>query len=119
MKKITKQGMGLFILLALVFLVSGKAEAAGTATEDRTAVVIDGIQYNLTRKNNVTASIDDVRGEQLPSELYVPKKLEYQGETYTIKQFSWGDIERYMTNNGDWNLNVAIQNKRNGIVCTD
>lgn len=113
MKKIIKQGIGFFILLALVFLVSGKAEAAGTATEDRTAVVIDGIQYNLTRKNNVTASIDDVRGEQLPSELYVPKKLEYQGETYTIKQFSWGDIDRYMTKDGDWNLNVAIQNKEN------
>ena len=81
---------------------------AETMEEDRTAVVIDGVKYNLARVNNAIASIDDVRGDALPEELYIPKQLEYKGTTYTVKQFTWGDSVRYFGNNGTWEPDLPI-----------
>ena len=92
MKKIRKYVFACLVLLGVgLFFAAGKPVSA----EDMTAVVIDGIEYNLTRKQYAVASIDRVRGDNLKSEIYIPSSVEYEGTTYRVRQFYWGDMGTY------------------------
>lgn len=109
MKKIKAYAFIMILVFAAVCLLSMKTRVS--AREDRTVVTIDGIQYNLERKNYAIASIDFVRGNGLKTELYIPNQVEYQGETYKVRLFYWGDARIYSNRNYTWADDISISDK--------
>ena len=74
----------LFMLMGLLMLLS-----TGMTVSAKT-VRVGGVDYRLNRRTCVAwASIDDVRGDHLPTQLYIPRKLRYDNVTYKVKGFSW------------------------------
>lgn len=78
--------------MVLLYPVSAKA-----AFVSPFAVTIGGVEYILSEDGKTGAAharIDTVRGENLPSELYIPDKVEYNGKNIRLKVFPG---ERWMT----------------------
>lgn len=92
MKAIKKYTVACFLLLVFGLFLAVKTPVSA---EDLSSVFIDGVEYNLTRPQNAVASIDRVQGDHLKSELYIPSTVEYNGKTYRVRQFYWGDMGTY------------------------
>lgn len=88
-----------FLFMVLLYPVSAKA-----AFVSPFAVTIGGVEYILSEDGKTGAAharIDTVRGENLPSELYIPDKVEYNGKKYQVKSFSWGEMDDYFIDRDD------------------
>lgn len=92
MKKINNYMLTCFFLVVLGLFFTVRIPVSA---EDMSSVYIDGVEYNLTRTQYAVASIDRVRGEHLKNEVYIPSTVEYNGKTYMVKQFYWGDMGTY------------------------
>lgn len=109
--------MGLLMLLCAGMTVS--------AENGKNRVLIKGVEYSFYssgNKHEASASIDDVRGDNLPTELYIPRKIRYNKVTYKVTNFWWDGINKYewwgddenpapVDNDTLWNLNVNIPDK--------
>ena len=88
-----------FLFMVLLYPVSAKA-----AFVSPFAVTIGGVEYILSEDGKTGAAharIDTVRGENLPSELYIPDKVGYNGKKYQVKSFSWGELDDYFIDRDD------------------
>lgn len=109
--------MGLLMLLCAGMTVS--------AENGKNRVLIKGVEYSFYssgNKHEASATIDDVRGDNLPTELYIPRKIRYNKVTYKVTNFWWDGINKYewwgddenpapVDNDTLWNLNVNIPDK--------
>ena len=111
-----------FLFMVLLYPVSAKA-----AFVSPFAVTIGGAEYILSEDGKTGAAharINTVRGENLPSELYIPDKVEYNGKKYQVKSFSWGELDDYFIDPDDpeyylvedsytslWKENITIPDK--------
>ena len=115
----------LLLLLGLLMLLCTGMPASAAVPE---TVLINGVEYRLSPERSVaTAYIDNVRGDNLPTELYIPRKVKYQDVKYKVTDFCWNGPEdpyaprRYLDweigsesplNDDDvWRQNVVIPDK--------
>lgn len=96
-----------------------------SAENGNNSVLIKGVEYGFHSDGNrhtASAFIDDVRGDNLPTELYIPRKIRYNNVTYKVTNFWWdgindyewwGDDENPAPDHHDtlWNLNVTIPDR--------
>lgn len=115
--KTRKKYLHLFIMLLGLLLLFC---AGMTVSADREAqpVMMKGVAYYLNDDHTATAHIDNVRGDDLPTELYIPRKIKHRNVKYKVKSFNWSsDSDKYMDWKmvaGDtvWKRNVAIPDKQ-------
>lgn len=112
------------LLLMLTGLLMLLCAGMTVSAAEKSRVRINNVDYVFYKseegkKTDVVAYIDDVRGSDLPTELYIPKKIKYKNKKYKVSSFVWGDLEeyKYTTAIGQeydkpfWRPNVVIPDK--------
>ncbi|MFR8548972.1 MAG: hypothetical protein ACLVEV_10180 [Lachnospiraceae bacterium] len=115
----------LHLLLAFMGMLMLLCAGMTVSASERPRVRINNVDYvfyknEQGKKPVAIAYIDDVRGSNLPTELYIPKKIKYKKKKYEVESFVWGDLEeyKYTTAIGQepdkpyWRPNVAIPDKK-------
>lgn len=110
MKKGRIVKISLFMVLAVSLLLLKEQEVAAKYAGE---TVINGVKYILDEDNQNTAGayIEDIRGDNLPKELNIPREIMHQGEMYRVTHFSWGDIEDYTYDWEDKDVPEHIRDK--------
>ena len=90
----------LHLLLILTGLLMLLCAGMTVSAAERSRVRINSVDYvfyknEKGKKPVAIAYIDDVRGSNLPTELYIPKKIKYKKKKYEVEAFVWGDLEEY------------------------
>lgn len=115
----------LHLLLMLTGLLMLLCAGMTASAAEKSRVRINNVDYVFYKneegkKPDVVAYIDDVRGSNLPTELYIPKKIKYKNKKYKVSSFVWGDLEEYKYttaigqeyNKPFWRPNVVIPDKK-------
>ena len=121
MRKRTNHLHLLLMLMGLLMLFCTGITVSADAGWEK--ALIDGVEYNLSSDGNrhtASAFIDSVRGDHLPTELYIPRKVKYKNVTYKVESFSWNspwdNSSEYMEleslkDDVVWRQNVVIPDK--------
>lgn len=98
--KTRKKFLHLFIVLMGLLMLFGTGMTV-SAAKLKKSVRIKGVEYDLFSDRTATARIEKVRGNDLPTELYIPKMIKYKKVKYKVEQFYWSDdSDKYM----DWRV---------------
>lgn len=84
----------LLVFVGLLMLLCTGMPVSAAMSE---TVLIDGVEYMCyylsSGKPVAAAYIDNVRGDNLPTELYIPRKIKYQNVKYKVTNFYWDGPE--------------------------
>ena len=122
--KTRKKYLHLLTMLMGLLMLLGACMTA-SAENGKNSALIKGVEYSFHSSGNrhvASASIDDVRGDNLPTELYIPRKIRYNKVTYKVENFWWNGINDYDWWGDDenpspvdddtlWDLNVTIPDR--------
>lgn len=86
----------LFIMLMGLLMLCGASVLVSADTGFK-KVLIDGVEYSLDLNGRTAkAGIETVRGDNLPTKLSIPGKIQYENVKYKVTEFSWGALDNYM-----------------------
>ena len=121
MKKRKKHLHLLLMFMGLLMLFcTGITVSADTGWEK---VLINGVEYTLSSDGNrhtALAYIDTVRGDHLPTELYIPQKIKYKNVAYKVTNFYWSDYSGDPDSTYyEWDLYDTDTNWKQNVVIPD
>lgn len=121
MKKRKKHLHLLLMFMGLLMLFcTGITVSADTGWEK---VLINGVEYTLSSDGNrhtALAYIDTVRGDHLPTELYIPQKIKYKNVAYKVTNFYWSDYSGDPDSSYyEWDLYDTDTNWKQNVVIPD
>ena len=122
--KTRKKYLHLFTILMGLLMLFGAGLTVHADPKLDAEVIIKGVQYRLYSdpyaeiEHTAHASIEDIRGNHLRTELRIPGKIKYKNVKYTVKSFHWSnDSDKFrdwrpVDYDDVWKQNVTIPDKK-------
>ena len=103
-----KKYLHLFAVLMGLLMLFGTGLTVSASSKMDAEVIIKGVQYRLytdpyaDTKHTAIAFIENVRGDHLPTELYITRKEKYQNKKYKVESYWWRDPAPDRAKYMDW-----------------